>query len=111
MFGRTNIEQLNLRKQALVLESSLNRQAVVLEAGELRSAASWVSSASRVSQRVAPFLMVLAPLAGLLAVRRARQPISMISRLAKLAKWIGPAYSIWRSFSAARKPGSGASLL
>ena len=109
MFGRKELEQLSMQKQALVLESSLNRHALISEIEELRSAAARVGNAVRAPQRFAPLLMVLAPLAGFFAVRSARRPASLITRMAKMAKWIGPAYSLWKSFSAARTQGPEAS--
>ena len=106
MLGGKELEQLSMQKQALVLESSLNRHALISEIAELRSAAARVSNAVRAPQRFAPLLMLLAPLAGFFAFRAARQPVSLITRVAKLAKWIGPAYSLWKGFSAARSQGS-----
>jgi len=110
MFGGKELAQLRLQKQALVLESSLNRHALVSEVNELRSAAARVSNALHASRRFVPLLMLLAPLAGFFAYRAARRPVSLITRLVKLAKWIGPAYSLWRSFSAARNQDAEASL-
>jgi hypothetical protein len=109
MPGRQDLEQLRLQKQTLVLESSLNRRALVAEIDELRSATARVGNAVRASQRFVPLLALLAPVAGFFAVRKVRRPLSLVTRLAKLAKWIGPAYALWRSFSAARSQGSEAS--
>ena len=106
MLGRQQIEQLRLQKQTLLVESSLNRHALISEMGALRSAFSSVSSAVLAPRRFAPFLLVLAPLAGFFAFRGARRPGSLITRVAKVVKWIGPAYSLWRSFSAGRKQAS-----
>ncbi len=106
MFGRKGLEQIGIQKQALVVESSLNRHALMLEIDELRSAAARVSNAVQASRRFLPLLTLLAPVAGFFAIRSVRQPVSLIARLSKLiklAKWIAPAYSIWRSFSAARR--------
>jgi hypothetical protein len=110
MFGQEDLKQLRLQKQALVLESSLNRHALILEIDELRSTAARVSNALEASRRFVPFLTLLAPVAGFFAVRSVRQPGSIISRLAKLAKWAGPAYTLWRSFSAARSKDAAAPL-
>jgi hypothetical protein len=106
MFGRGDLEQLRLQKQALLVESSLNRHALVLEIDALRSSAARLSNAVRAPRRLAPLLMVLAPLAGFFAVRSVRRPVSLLSNLTKAAKWIGPAYSLWKGFAAARKQGS-----
>lgn len=101
MFGRQELEQLRLQKQALLLESSLNRHALQSELHQLRSAAAWMSNAARAPRQFAPLLVVLAPLAGFLLVRTVRRPDSWFNRLASAAKWIGPLYSLWRTFSAA----------
>jgi hypothetical protein len=103
MPGRTNLTQLGVQKQALVLESSLNRQALLSEIDALRFATVRVNHAVQASRRFVPLLTLLAPVAGFFAVRKARRPISIVSRLVRLAKWAGPAYSFWRSFSAARR--------
>jgi len=83
-----------LQKQALLLESALNRHALQSEFRQLRNAV-------RAPRQFAPLLVVLAPLAGFLLVRTVRRPDSWFKRLAAVAKWIGPLYSLWRTFSAA----------
>jgi hypothetical protein len=106
MFGRKELEQIRLQKQALLLESSLNRHALIWEIEELRSSAARLSNAILAPRRVVPLLMCLAPLAGFLAFRGARRPVSLFTRLTSAVKWIGPAFALWRSFSAARKHGA-----
>ena len=103
MFGRKELERVHLQKQALILESSLNRYALRAELQVLRSAAGWMSTATRAPRRVAGVLTLLAALAGFFAVKSARRPDSWLNRLAALAKWVGPLYTLWRSFSAPRK--------
>jgi hypothetical protein len=97
---------LRAQKQALLLESSLNRHALLAESQELRSAAAWISNAAHAPRRFVPLLAVLAPLAGVLVVRSLRRPESLFNRLSSAAKWIGPIYSLWRGYSAARKKGT-----
>jgi hypothetical protein len=103
VFGRQELEKIRLHKQTLVLESSLNRHALRTELQDLRRATAWISNATHAPQRFAPLLVVLAPLAGFLAVRSLRRPESLFKRLVSAAKWIGPVYSLWRGYSAARK--------
>ena len=103
MFGRQELEQLRLQKQALVLESSLNRYALRAEYQELRRAAAWISNAARSPRQFTPLLVVLAPLAGFLVARSLRRPESLFKRLVSAAKWIGPLYSLWRSYATLRK--------
>jgi hypothetical protein len=85
----------------LLVESRLNRQALIAEVAELHSATQRLSNAILAPRRFAPLLMGLAPLAGFFAFRGARQPGSLLTRAIKLAKWIGPAVSLWRSYAAA----------
>jgi hypothetical protein len=103
VFGRKKLEQFRLHKQALVLESSLNRYALRAEWQELRHAAGWMNNAARTPRQFAPLLVVLAPLAGFLVIRSLRRPESLFNRLASAAKWIGPLYSLWRGYATFRK--------
>ena len=104
MLGRKEIDNLNLRKQALLLESSLNRRAFQAEFQNLRSATAWVSEVAQVSRGLPPLLPILAPLAGFLLVRSSRQSHSWLSRIVAAARWVGPLYRLWRGFSASREP-------
>jgi hypothetical protein len=88
-----------LQKQALLVESGLNRLRLQAEVRNLRSRASEIRSTTR---KRAPLLLVLAPLAGLLLAKGARRSIPWFNRLVRAAKWIGPAYTVWRSLSAYR---------
>jgi hypothetical protein len=103
VFGRKELDRLDLQKQALLLQSGLNRLELQLEFQQLRSASAWMTGAARGPRHVAPLLLVLAPLAGFLVVRSFRRRDSWLSRLAAAAKWIGPLYSLWQRFSAARQ--------
>jgi hypothetical protein len=94
---------LSLQKQALLLESGLNRLALQAEIQRLHSATWWVSGANRASRGLSPLLLVLAPLAGFLLMRGSRRPNSWLSRLAGAAKWIAPLYRLWKSFSPGRE--------
>lgn len=106
MFGRKELEQLRVQKQALLLESGLNRHALISEIDALRSSGARLRNTIRAPRYFVPLLMGVATLAGFLAFRSARRPVSLFTRLASAAKWIGPAYSLWRSISAARKQGA-----
>ena len=103
MFGRNEIVRLELQKQALVLESGLRRLELQEEVQNFRSA---LAGIGRLGKKGAPFLMLLAPVAGFLLARGVRQqPMTWLGRLTKLTKFIGPAYALWRSFSARRGGG------
>ena len=108
MFGRKELERLALEKQALVAEIGLHRLTIQLELQNLRSAAAWVSEATRWPRTHGSLLMVLAPLAGFLLTRIGRRPNSWFDRAAAAAKWAGPLYTLWKTFSASReKPDAG----
>ena len=103
MLGREELDRLNVQKQALVLESDLNRLALRAELQSLRSATAWVGTATRTSREFTPLLLLLAPLAGFLVARGFRRTGSWLSRVATAVKWIAPLYQVWKSFSPARK--------
>jgi hypothetical protein len=46
--------------------------------------------------------MVLAPLAGFLLTRASERSDPWFNRVAAAAKWAGPLYTLWKSFSASR---------
>jgi hypothetical protein len=96
MLGGKELANLDLQKQALLLESGLNRVTLQAEFQDLRSASVWVTSASR---ELAPLLAVLAALAGFRLARKSRRSESWLSRLLALAKWVPPLYRLWKSIS------------
>jgi hypothetical protein len=102
MLGRKELADLELQKQALLLESGLNRVTLQAEFQSLRSAGAWVTGASR---ELAPLMAVLAPLAGFLLVRKSRRSQGWLSRLLALAKWVPPVYRLWKSvFASGSEP-------
>ena len=103
MFGRKELDKLALERRALVAESGLNRLVLQAELQNLRSATAWVSEAARWPQKAGPLLLVLAPLAGFLLMRASRRENSWLKRVSAAAKWVGPLYTLWKSFSASRK--------
>jgi hypothetical protein len=103
VLGREELDRLKLQKQALLLESDLNRATLQAEARSLQSATAWVSEATSVSRQLAPLLLVLAPLAGFLFARGTHRSGSWFARAAGAVKWIIPLYRLWKSFVAGRK--------
>ena len=103
MFGRKELDKLAHEKQALVAESGLNRLVLQAEFQNLRSATAWVHEATRWPQKAGPLLLLLAPLAGFLLTRISRREDSWFKRVAAAARWLGPLYTLWKSFSASRK--------
>jgi len=103
VLGREGLDKLSLEKQALVLESGLNRLALQAEFQHLRSATGWLREATRGAHEAKPLLLVLAPIAGFLLARISRRPDSWSNRVAAALKWIAPLYQLWKSFSSGRK--------
>ena len=103
MFGRKELDKLILERQTLVAESGLHRLTFQAELQNLRSATAWVSEAARWPRKAGPLLLVLAPLADFLLTRISRREDSWFKRVSGAIKWIGPLYTLWKSFSASRK--------
>lgn len=99
MFGREPLDDLQARKQALLLESELNRLRFRAEWQRVRAATAWFSGAAQTYRDVRPWLVFLAPLAGLLAARRLRRPESPLGSLLRLMRWMTPLYSLWKGFA------------
>jgi hypothetical protein len=93
MFGKLN--QLRLRKQALILESELNRLALLGEWQNLREATTQFGGGSKTRS----WLLSLAPVAGVMATRLFRgRRHERPSRLSSLVRCVHPLYSLWKSF-------------
>jgi hypothetical protein len=103
VFGRIELDKLAQEKKTLVAESGLNRLVLQAEIQDLRDATAWVSEAARWPRKAGPLLLLLAPLAGFLMAKGSRRPDSWLNKLAVAAKWIGPLFSLWKSFAASRK--------
>ena len=88
---------LELRKQALLLESDLNRLTLRAECERLLEAAGHVQELRR---QIKPWTMVLAPLAGValaLGLRRARSGVGLLAKALVIAPSL---IGIWRAFFA-----------
>jgi hypothetical protein len=90
-----------------VAESGLNRLLLRAEIHNLRSATAWVSDAARWPRKAGPLLLLLAPLAGFLLANGSRRRTSWLNRVTAAAKWVGPLYTLWKSFSASRTEAEG----
>ena len=104
MLAGKELTKLEIQRHALVLESSLNRLKVQLEFQKLRASTADLADAGR---RRAPLLLGLAPIAGFFFGRGSggggNGKTSWLGRIMALAKLIGPALTLWRTFSSARK--------
>jgi hypothetical protein len=111
MPGRRELKELELRRRELVLQSSVNRLVIDME---LRNVQCALRPAERIvhSVRAArPWLMLLAPLAGILAASSLRNNGSGFSKVMGLVKWIQPLLALWKQFGfsangAGREPSS-----
>jgi hypothetical protein len=101
MFGRRKLKSLELRRRELVLRSSLNRLAIQVELQNVQAAlrpAERIIDSVRAAQ---PWLMVLAPLAGILAARGLRANGAGLSRAIQALKYIPSLLGLWRQLKAA----------
>jgi hypothetical protein len=96
MVGRTALELLRLRKQALLLESEANRQLLESEWQQLRAATSWMGEAMRIGQKARPWWPLLASVAGFLAVRGFKKSSPFIRGAGSVLSLITTALSIWK---------------
>jgi hypothetical protein len=106
MFGRRELKRLELRRRELVLQSTLNRLAVRVELQNIQTAllpAERIVSAVRAAR---PWLLLLAPLAGIFAARRVRSGGSIFAKAISALKWIQPLLVLWRQF----QPGAGGAV-
>jgi len=98
MFGRSPIAELQLRKRTLVIESELNRLALEAEWRHVCSATEWINHAGRLLRQANPWLTFLAPILGVLTVRKLQREGGVIGRLLGLLQWVKPLLALWQSF-------------
>jgi len=103
VFGRKELDKLEQEKRTLVAESGLNRLVLRAEIQNLCDATAWLGEATRWPRKARPLMLLLAPVAGFLLTKASRRPDSWLNRLTAAAKWIGPLYSLWKTFAASRK--------
>jgi hypothetical protein len=99
MVGREKINELRLRKQALILESELNRLALRTECQNLWAATAGLSGKAKAGY----WGWALAPVAGFLTMRLFRRAESGLGRALSALKWLQPLYALWKSFGGKRK--------
>jgi len=97
MFGRQEIAELELRKRALVIESELNRVALRTEWQHVCDATGWVNRMAGFWRQANPWLVLLAPIAGILTARTVRGDGGLVGRVLGLLKWVRPLITVWRS--------------
>jgi hypothetical protein len=89
------IETVRLRKQALLVESHLNRLAFDAEWQNVRAAASWAREIAQTGRTLRPWLLLAAPLVGLLPGRGGLGSTGRLGRLLGLLRWVRPLLTVW----------------
>jgi hypothetical protein len=77
----------------------LNRLALAAEWRNVRAATAWVGEAAGAWQRFKPWLVLAAPLAGVLAGLGARRPVGAVSRLFRILRWARMLRSVWKGMT------------
>jgi hypothetical protein len=75
-----------LQKRTLLLESDLNRLAVRADLQHLRAAGTWVGFLRRAGREIAPWGLVLAPLAGVVAALGLRRTVRICSSVGRVLR-------------------------
>ena len=99
MFDRKELTALRLRKQALLLESQMNRLALCLEYQQWRAAGGLAGRARETWHQFRPWAVLLAPVAGLLLVVGLRSRPKTPGSLFKWAAAIPSLLRWWRLLS------------
>jgi len=99
MFGARALDELRLQKEALLLESGLNRLKLQGQLEHLRALTRPVGRVAARVQGLSPLMMFLAPVAGFLAFRSLRRARSLAGRLISVVKLALPLYQSWKRLS------------
>lgn len=75
---------LKLQRQALALESDLNRLALRAEFQQLRDARTWAGFMKRSGRELAPWALALAPLFGVVAALGLRRTVRLFGSAARV---------------------------
>ena len=98
MAGKENLTELSLRKQALIVESELNRLTLRVEIDQLRAAAAGIGRGAKAGG----WLSLLAPLAGIWFMRRFRRRESAPDRTTSVLRSLLSLYALWKNFRGKR---------
>jgi len=96
----SSLERLRLRKQTLLLESTVNRLEIRRELEVLRTGFAWLEDPVGAAREKSPVLLMLAPVAGVLASRLLRGSRPGTSKLAVVLDCIRLGWPLWKQFSA-----------
>jgi len=109
MLGGKELKGLELRRRELVLRSTINRLTIRLELQNVQVALRPAERIVGLVRAARPWLLVLAPLAGIFAARSLRNNGAGFSRALGVLKWIQPLLVLWKQFrspSAEAAPGT-----
>ena len=99
MFGGRKLKGLELRRRELVLQSTINRLAMREELQNLQTALHPAERIVNSVRAVRPWLLVLAPLAGIFAARSLRHNGSGFSKAMAVLKCLQPLLVLWKQFA------------
>ena len=94
-----SIDSLRLRKQALLLESGINRLELGREVDDTRGHFAWLNDPVAAAKENSPLLVTLAPLAGVLASRLLRTSRPGTPKLTLLVDALRIGWPLWRQFA------------
>jgi hypothetical protein len=97
------MNELQLRKQALLLESELNRAALRADLARLSASAAWVDEAIGFARQSKPLVVALGAGAGLLLARRLTGAQGGGGMVSRLLRWGQMAYTVWQGVSSWRR--------
>lgn len=100
MAGRETLSELALRKQALVLESELNRLILQAECQNVRASIKGLGAGNPSGG----WWLLLAPVAGFIAIRLLRRPDAASSRVWSLLKWLPSLWTLWKNLGGINQP-------
>ena len=98
MFQKAELERLQMQKDLLVLQNDTNRLLLVADWQRLRTPETWLHEAGNLARRHPIWTAGLAAAAGVLAVKAARKPGTILGGMDSLGKLASTAFSIWKLF-------------
>ena len=98
MFGGRELKNLELRRRELVLQSTLNRLTMRAELQNLQTALRPADRIVSLIRTLRPWLLLLAPLAGIFAARSLRSNGTVFSKAMGVLKWLQALLAVWKQF-------------
>ena len=99
MLGGKELKGLELRRRELVLRSTINRLAISVELQNVQTALRPAERIFGLVRAARPWLLVLAPLAGIFAARSLRHNGSGFSKAMAVLKCLQPLLVLWKQFA------------